>query len=86
MLAVERITAMLQNDDNAMTTSDLAQMANALGRISGVATTDLKVSGTIAHEHIAALRSLTASARIAQPADAQHVTALPSGAETGGGS
>ena len=80
LLAVERLhDALLREADHAksLSASEITGIANALGKISGVATTNVEVSGGIAHLHLDALRELTSrgtSLVNAQPVVAQAIT------------
>lgn len=85
LLAVNRLHDAVANDDNTLAVNELTQIAGTLGRISGVQTTTMEVTGSVAHMHLDALREITqrATSRIAspdhaQPDTTQHVIASPS--------
>lgn len=76
LLAVNRLHDAVASEDNALAINELTQIAGTLGRISGVQTTTMEVTGSVAHMHLDALREITqrATARIVAPDTAQLVT------------
>lgn len=56
-MALDRVEAELSDDTKEVSLANLASTVGALGRIAGVASTDVNVSGTVGHLHLDALRA-----------------------------
>lgn len=66
--------------DGAASMKELSGLVNALGRVSGMASTDVNVNGTVGHLHLAALQAprTTANAKLS---NANELAQLASGTE-----